>query len=85
MNRETRKVMKELKQRLTDFFFIYYDHKTSRHIYNHPENAVPMIREAISTGITSRSRLAIYGTALRDSLEYQRLLLEENQRKALVS
>lgn len=80
---QTRKAMKSLKQGLTDFFFIYYDKKTSRAIFNHPENAVPMIREAIADGLGSRSRLTIYASALRDALEYQRLLLEREAKVAL--
>lgn len=85
MNTETRKTLKAMKQRLVDFFFVYYDHKTSRHVFNHPEDSVTLIREAIETGLGSRSRLTIYASALRDALEYQRLLLERNAKAALVS
>lgn len=75
MNRETRNTMKALKSSLVDFFYVYFDEATSKKIRNHPEMAIPMIREEISIGIASRSRVAIYAAALRDAVEYQRLAL----------
>lgn len=85
MNRETRKTLKGMKQKLVDFFFVYYDLKISRHVFNHPEDSVTLIREAIDSGINSRSRLTIYAGALRDAIEYQSLLLAENQKAALAA
>lgn len=83
MTRETRKAMKAIKQRVVDFFFIYFDSKTSRTIDRHPEIAVSMIREAIADGIPTRSRLTIYAAALRDALEYQRLVLADDAKAAV--
>lgn len=83
MNTETRKALKAIKQRVVDFFFIYFDVKTSRAVDRHPETAVAMIREAIEDGIPTKSRLTIYAAALRDALEYQRLLLAEEAKAAL--
>jgi hypothetical protein len=71
MNRETRKILNEKKQRLVDFFYVYFDEKTSKKVRNHPDLAVPLIREEIAVGIPSRSRLTVYAEALRDALEYQ--------------
>lgn len=82
MKRDTRKVLNVLKQQLVEFFFVYFDEKTSRRVKNHPEEAIPLIREEIAVGIASRSRMTIYASALRDALEYQRLLLTADNEPA---
>lgn len=75
MNRELRENMKNLKKRLYDFFFVYFDEKLARKMDNHPDLAIPTIKEAMldkSYGF-NKGRLTNYACALRDAVEYQRL------------
>lgn len=67
--------MKSLKQQVVEFVYVYFDEKTSKRIDKYPEEAIPMIREAIETGIATRSRLTVYADALRNAVELQRLIL----------
>jgi hypothetical protein len=83
MKRETRNAMNYLRQSVVEFFFVYFDQKTSRKVHNHPELAIPMIKEAMLEGMPTKSRLTIYAAALRDALEYERLRLEAEAAKAL--
>lgn len=83
MTRDTRKAMNYLKQSVVDFFFVYFDQKTSRRVFNHPELAIPMIKAAMLDGSPNKTRLTIYASALRDALEYERLRLEIEAAKAL--
>ena len=61
----------ETKQRLVDFFWVYYDAKTAKNVDRHPEVAIPILREAISSGISPRERLHVYAGALRDAVTLQ--------------
>ena len=63
----------ETKQRLQDFFWVYYDPKTAKNVNRHPETAIPILREAIAAGISPRERLTVYAGALRDAVALQGL------------
>lgn len=75
MKRETRKHINDLKQRVVDFFFVYYDATTSKKVKNHPELAIPLLRETIQEGFHTRGRLAVFAGVLRDAIELERLRL----------
>lgn len=64
---------KEYKQKLNDFFSVYFDAKVAKQIDNHPDMAIPTIREAIKDGIPSKERLSIYAGALKAAIEYTEL------------
>lgn len=82
MKRDTRKAMNYLKQRVVDFFFVYFDQKTSRKVFNRPEIAIPMIKTAMLDGSPNKTRLTIYASALRDAVEYERLRLADSAETA---
>jgi hypothetical protein len=65
-----------LINKLADFFWVYYDQKTSAMIKKHPERAIPLIREVIKDGTLSKSKLIIYAGAMQDAAAYQSLLLK---------
>lgn len=73
MKKDTRKVMNVMKQSLVDFFYVYFDEKTSKKVKNHPDMAIPLIKEEISLGISSRSRLLAYAKALNTAFELETL------------
>lgn len=61
----------DAKQRLVDFFSVYYDDRTAKNISRHPEVAIPMLRDAIKKGLTSRGLLSAYASALGDAVSLQ--------------
>lgn len=63
----------KFKQKLKDFFTVYYDDKVARKVDLHPDLAIPMIREAIKDGLPSKERLGIYAGALRTAIDYSEL------------
>lgn len=72
----------DIKQRLVDFFWVYYDEKTSKNVDRHPEVAVPMLREAIKRGLSSDARLRAYARALSDAVSLQGLVPDTPKRRA---
>lgn len=80
MDKETRLRIKEKKQSLVDFFYVYFDEKISKQVDRHPELAIPMIREAIQDGVPQgRSRLMAYAAALSTAVELQSLVSESKK------
>lgn len=63
----------DAKQRLVDFFAVYYDAKTVKNVSRHPEVAIPILREAIKKGLNSRGLVTAYASALSDAVSLQEL------------
>lgn len=80
MNIDTKKQMKEIKTRIVDFFWVYFDEKTAKNIDRHPENAIVVIRTAIIDGLPTKERLSIYASALSDAVLYQGLVSINSKR-----
>lgn len=59
------------KQRLYEFFWVYYDAKTAKNVQRHPEVAIPILREAIQRGLPKRELLTAYVSALHDAVAAQ--------------
>lgn len=70
-------------QRLVDFFWVYYDPKTSKDVTRHPEIAVSILKDAIRMGLPSRERLCAYAAALSDAVAIQARVLETNKKGAM--
>jgi hypothetical protein len=64
----------ETKQRINDFFSVYFDDRTAKNVARHPDIAISLIRESIKGGLSSKERLKAYASALSDAVEYQGLL-----------
>lgn len=61
----------ETKRALVDFFWVYYGPKVSRDIDRHPDRAIPLLREALESGISPVGRLSAYARALSAAVSLQ--------------
>lgn len=61
----------DAKQRLVDFFNVYYDAKVAKNVQRHPEVAIPMLKDAIKAGLNSRGLVTAYASALGDAVALQ--------------
>jgi hypothetical protein len=73
----------DVKQRLVDFFSVYYDAKTAKNVQRHPEVAIPMLKDAIKAGLTSRGLLGAYAMALGDAVSLQGLGTTTTKKSAM--
>lgn len=64
----------ETKQKIDDFFSVYFDDKTAKNVSRHPDIAISLIKESIKGGLSSKERLKAYATALSDAVDYQGLV-----------
>lgn len=68
-----KKIIDPVHQRVVDFFYVYYDEKTSRNVARHPEIALPMLKETIKKGLNSSGALRAYAAAISDAAAIQYL------------
>jgi hypothetical protein len=73
----------DVKQRLVDFFSIYYDRKTAKNVERHPETAIPILKDAIKSGLNSRGLLSAYAMALGDAVAVQGLGTTKTKKGAM--
>lgn len=58
-----------LKAKIYDFFWVQFDEKTAKQVKLHPDRAIPILTEYMSTTYVSRNRLAAFRDAIEVILE----------------
>lgn len=66
-----------LINRMADFFYVYFDQKTSDTIKRHPDRAIPMIKAGIQDNRLNKGQLRAYAAAMQDAAAYQSLRLQK--------
>lgn len=74
MNKQDKILAKSYVEKLVDFFWVYFDEKTAKMIRNHPERAIPMIREAVLEGKMGKAKITAHAEAMRTAVAHQALL-----------
>ena len=74
MTKQDKQQAQVLLDQISDFFWVYFDEKTSKMIKNHPGRAIPMLREAIIQERMSKVKICAYAGAMRKAVDYQGLL-----------
>lgn len=69
----TEPTKEQLKSDLFDFFLIQFDEKTAKQVNKHPDRAIPIIREYISTTHIPRTRLKLFQEAIENALAIHEL------------
>ena len=71
----------KLLSSLVDFFWVHFDAKVAKQVSQHPELAIPLLKERISSGLRSPGLLRLYATAMASAADYLHLL--STQRSSL--
>jgi hypothetical protein len=58
-------------EQLYNFFWVYYGEKVAKNVRRHPEVAIPIIKEAIQSGLQSRAALNAYADAFKLAVSVQ--------------
>lgn len=71
--KELQEKSKVILTSLVDFFWVYFDEKTSKTIKNHPEQAILLLKNAVQESNMNKRRLTIFSEALKLAVDLQEI------------